>query len=546
MVLVFRRCESDSNPSMKVGIPREIILGERRVAGTPATVKKLVGMGFELVVERDAGALAGFSDEAYRAAGATTAPDAGALFAGVDVVLKVEPPTQDEVPLLRRGSVLISFIYPKRNAELLERLSAQGVTTLAMDMVPRITRAQKLDALSSMANVAGYRAVLEAASAFGSFFPSQFTAAGKVDPAKVLVIGAGVAGLASIAAARGLGAVVRAFDTREAVKDEVKSLGAEFLMVEFAESGEGQGGYAKVMSKEFIDAEMALFRRQAPELDIVITTALVPGAKAPILWDRTMVELMKPGSVIVDLAASQGGNCELTRAGEVVDHGGVKIVGYTDLASRMAPTASQLYAMNCVHLLDDMGKGANFKVDLEDVVVRTAMVTHEGAITYPPPAIPEPTPKAKPVPPPPKAAPAPAAPKGPSPWRWVMPTLGLGLAALWLFLTIGADTVASAANDQARAFVQHLTVFVLAVFVGWQLIWNVTAALHTPLMSVTNAISGIIIVGGVLEGGRSGELTAPVVLGVIAALIATINIAGGFLVTQRMLKMFRKGPEAGR
>jgi len=527
---------------MKVGIPREIVAGERRLAGTPATVKKLVGMGFEVVIEAGAGALAGFDDAAFEAAGATLAPDARSLFDGVDIVLKVEPPTPEEVPLLRRGTVLISFIYPKRNEALLAQLSAQGVTTLAMDMVPRITRAQKLDALSSMANVAGYRAVLEAANAFGSFFPSQFTAAGKVDPAKVLIIGAGVAGLASIAAARGLGAVVRAFDTRAAVKEEVKSLGAEFLEVELAESGEGQGGYAKVMSKEFIEAEMALFRRQAPQLDVVVTTALVPGAKAPILWDRTMVELMKPGSVIVDLAAAQGGNYELTRAGEVVEHNGVKIIGYTDLASRMAPTASQLYAMNCVHLLDDMGKGANFKVDLEDVVVRTAMVTHEGAITYPPPAIPEPTPKAKPAAPPKEAKPA--APKGPSPFRWVMPALGIGLAVLWFILTLTAEQTAS--NEQARAFVQHLTVFVLAVFVGWQLIWNVTAALHTPLMSVTNAISGIIIVGGILEGGRSGELTAPVILGVVAALIATINIAGGFLVTQRMLRMFRKDPEVGR
>ncbi|TNF29177.1 MAG: Re/Si-specific NAD(P)(+) transhydrogenase subunit alpha [Deltaproteobacteria bacterium] len=530
---------------MKVGIPKEIVADERRVAGTPKTTKKLVGMGFEVMIEAGAGRAADYPDEAYTAVGATIVPDAKTLYGECDVVVKVEAPTPEEVPLMRKGLVLISFIYPKRSAALMDLLAAQGVTTLAMDMVPRITRAQKLDALSSMANIAGYRAIVEAANEYGSFFPSQFTAAGKVDPAKVLVIGAGVAGLASIAAARGLGAVVRAFDTRAAVKDEVKSLGAEFLEVELEEEGEGKGGYAKVMSKEFIEAEMALFRAQAPELDVVVTTALVPGTKAPILWDKTMVELMKPGSVIVDLAASQGGNCELTKAGEVVVHNGVKIIGYTDLASRMATTASQLYATNCVHLLDDMGKAADFKVDLEDVVVRTSMVTHEGEVTYPPPAIPEPTPKAKPLAPPPKEKAAPVA-KGPSPFRWVMPFIGLGLVAAWLVLLIlektqGGGGAIAAVKDPAREFVQHLTVFILAVFIGWQVVWNVTPALHTPLMSVTNAISGIIIVGGIIEGGRSGELTAPVILGIVAALVATINIAGGFLVTQRMLKMFRKG-----
>ena len=532
---------------MKVGIPKEIEADERRVAATPATVKKLVGMGFEVMVEAGAGAAAGFTDAAFAAAGATTAADARAVYGGADIVVKVEPPLRDEVSLMRRGLVLIAFVYPKRNAALLEQLAAQGVTALAMDMVPRITRAQKLDALSSMANIAGYRAIIEAANEYGSFFPSQFTAAGKVDPAKVLIIGAGVAGLASIAAARGMGAVVRAFDTRAAVKEEVQSLGAEFIEVELEETGEGQGGYARVMSKEFIDAEMALFRRQAPELDVVVTTALVPGAKAPILWDQSMVELMKPGSIIVDLAAAQGGNCELTKAGEIVVHNGVKIIGYTDLASRMAPTASQLYGTNCVHLLDDMGKGAGFHVDTDDVVVRTSMATHDGAVTYPPPAIPEPTPKAKPPAPPPKNSPK-KAPKGPSPFRWVAPALGLGLVAVWLvFMILARKPVVELPNaDAAGKFVQHLTVFILAVFIGWQVVWNVTPALHTPLMSVTNAISGIIIVDGLLAGGGSGELNAPVILGVVAALIATINIAGGFVVTQRMLRMFRRDPEAGR
>jgi len=534
---------------MKIGIPKETAPGERRVAATPVTVERLIGMGFEVRVERGAGAESGLADEAYEGAGAVLVEGAAATLGEADVVLKVEPPTLAEVGLMREGATSISFVFPKRHPELLEAFAKRRVTALAMDMVPRITRAQKLDALSSMANIAGYRAVIEAANRYGSFFSPQFTAAGKVDPATVLVIGAGVAGLAAISAARGLGAIVRAFDTRPAVRDEVASLGGEFLELDFEESGDGGGGYAKVMSKEFIDAEMALFRAQAPEVDVVITTALVPGTRAPILWDRGMVEAMKPGSVIVDLAAAQGGNCELTRAGEVVEHHGVSIIGYTDLASRMAATASQLYGTNLVNLLEDLGGAEGFTIDLEDVVTRTSMVAHQGGITWPPPPAPEPTvapTPAAPIPATPAAPAAIAAAERPAPtpaprtlWRWLMPAISVALGGLWLALVLTADPTADA-PEATRKLVQQLTVFILAIFVGWQVIWNVTPALHTPLMSVTNAISGIIIVGGIIEGARGDDLTAPIVLGLIATLIATINIAGGFLVTQRMLRMFRR------
>ena len=480
----------------------------------------------------------------------TIVDNAAKIWGECDLVLKVNQPTSEEIALLRQGGRVISFIQPAQNEALVQALAAKKATVFAMDCVPRISRAQKMDALSSMANIAGYRAVIEAAQHFGRFFTAQMTAAGSLPPAKVLVIGAGVAGLAAIAAARGLGAVVRAFDTREAVKEQVKSLGAEFLEVEFEESGEGEGGYAKVMSQAFIDAEMKLFREQAPEIDIVVTTALIPGRKAPILWETSAVELMKPGSVVVDLAASAGGNCELTKADEVVDHNGVTILGPTDLTSRLATTATQLYAQNLVHLLKDMtdaDKGGFF-IDLQDEVVRGSIILHEGEMMWP---APKPEPKA----PAPKPAPAPAAakeeprkpsssesssavspPKGANP-IWAM--VGLVLAGLWLWARMAKGD--AAADPQTVKLLQHTTVFVLAVFVGWQVIWNVTAALHTPLMSVTNAISGIIIVGGLLQGTTNDMSSAFMLLGVLAVLVATINIAGGFLVTQRMLKMFRKG-----
>ncbi|MBT8496423.1 MAG: Re/Si-specific NAD(P)(+) transhydrogenase subunit alpha, partial [Deltaproteobacteria bacterium] len=387
---------------MRIGIVREIHPEERRVAASPGAAKRLIDQGFEVVLESGAGDKASYPDSAYEELGVAVETDTAKVWSS-DLVIKVRPPaelvgpayrnSEHEVDLLKEGGSLISFIFPAQNGELVERLTEKGVTTLAMDCVPRISRAQKLDALSSMANIAGYRAVVEAAQDFGSFFTGQFTAAGKVPPAKVLVIGAGVAGLAAIAAAKGLGAIVRAFDTRAAVKDQVKSLGGEFLEIQFDESGEGGGGYAKVMSKEFIEAEMALFYEQAKEVDIVITTALIPGKRAPTLWPERHVKAMKPGSVVVDLAAEQGGNCAVTEPGKKVVVGGVTVIGYRDLPSRMANVASDLYGTNIAHLLDDMGKAEGFKVDTDDEVVRGSLVTHEGETTWPPPPPPKPKPK---------------------------------------------------------------------------------------------------------------------------------------------------------
>jgi NAD(P) transhydrogenase subunit alpha len=521
---------------MRIGVPKEIRPGERRVAATPESVSRLIKLGFEVSIETEAGAGAAFPDAHYQKAGATIVETAGALWASADIVLKVQPPERhpelgDETELLREGGVLVSFIWPAKNGELIQRLAKRKATVLAMDQVPRITRAQKMDALSSMANIAGYRAVIEAASFYGRFFTGQMTAAGKVPPAKVLVIGAGVAGLAAIGAARGLGAIVRAFDTRAEVREQVQSMGAEFLEVSLTEDGTGVGGYAKEMSPAFIAAEMALFLEQAKEVDIIITTALVPGKTAPILITEDMVNAMRPGSVIVDLGAEQGGNCALTRPGEVVVRNGVTIVGYVDLPSRLAPTASQLYGSNLTHLLADMGGAKSFHIDLEDHVVRGSIVLRDGELLWPPPKPPAPAPKPaterRPsVPPPPPAAKAGGhgAAKKPA-------SLPVLLAALGALLLAGSFA--------PRDFVAHLTVFVLACFIGWQVIWNVTPALHTPLMSVTNAVSGIIVVGGMLQ--LTEQLESPVtLLGAAAVLVATINVAGGFLVTQRMLRMFRR------
>lgn len=545
---------------MKLAVPAETGTDERRVALTPPQVAELVGQGFEVTIQSQAGARAGFHDEAYLAAGAAIASDHAQTVAAADLVVRLEPPSIDQVGDLPEGSTLISFIWPKRSPELVEALRARGVTTLAEDCVPRITTAQKLDALSSMANLSGYRAVLEAASALPSFFSLQMTAAGRINPATVLVIGAGVAGLAAIGAARGLGARVRAFDTREASRDEVKSLGADFLDLDFEEDGDGGGGYAKVMSPAFIEAEMALFREQAKEVDVVITTALVPGNKAPLLWDKGMVESMKPGSVVVDLAAHQGGNCECTVAGESVDVGGVTVIGYTDLASRMAPTASTLYGGNILHFIKELGGNDGFSIDLDNPITRGALVTHKGEVMWPAPK-PEPRPAPKPAAAVAQAASATtaaakapaakpkkksghghgghAAPASEPSSGWLAPLIGVILLGVWAYLRFG-PWQGSSVSVEAREFVQHLTVFVLACFVGWQVVWSVTAALHTPLMSVTNAISGIIIVGGLLEGARGGSLDVAMVLGLAATLLATINIAGGFLVTHRMLRMFRR------
>ncbi len=527
-----------------IAVPREIHAGERRVAATPETVGQLLKLGFAVSVEAGAGVRAAFDDDAYRSAGAQVVTDTRALWANADLVIKVRAPEfhplidDDEATLLKEGATLVSFIWPAQNPALLERLAARGANVLAMDSVPRISRAQKLDALSSMANMAGYRAVIEAAHHFGRVFTGQITAAGKMPPAKIMVIGAGVAGLAAIGAARGLGAIVRAFDTRSEVEQQVESMGAEFLKLDLDEEGSGSGGYAKQMSAEFIAAEMALFAAQAREVDIIITTALIPGKPAPKLITAAMVGGMRPGSVIVDMAAEQGGNCELTQPGHAVAASGVTIIGYTDLPSRMATQSSQLYATNIRHLLTDMTprKDGEPHFDMDDDVLRGAAVVHEGAITWPPTPPKQPAIAAHRPPLSEKRASSPGnagTPAEATHRSRHMPLLLIAMAALTL-LALGAVA--------PPAFVAHLTVFVLAVFVGYHVVWNVTPALHTPLMSVTNAISGIIVIGALMQLGASG-MRIGVGVGVLSAtalLVAMINIAGGFLVTQRMLNMFQR------
>ncbi|MGH7241962.1 MAG: Re/Si-specific NAD(P)(+) transhydrogenase subunit alpha [Phycisphaerales bacterium] len=525
---------------MRIAIPKEIHPGEKRVAATPQTVLRLRKMGFEVAVQAGAGLNTDLTDSAYQEAGATIVEDVKALWSGSGVILKVRPPETggshaiDETELLSPNSLLISFVWPAQNRALLEKLAARKVTALAMDCVPRITRAQKMDALSAMANIAGYRSVIEAAQHFPRFFTGQMTAAGKIDPAKVLVIGAGVAGLAAIGAARALGAIVRAFDPRAATRDQVKSMGADYLELHVQEEAEGKGGYAKEMSDSFLKAEMALFAAQAMEVDVIITTALIPGKPAPKLITAGMVESMKPGSVIVDLAAEQGGNCAMTRPGEVVTHKGVTIVGYTDLPSRVASLSSQLYGATVAALLEEVWQDGAIKIDEQNQVVRGAMVTHDGKITWPPPPLPIPTPVA---PPEPGVAANTTKSEVTAPQaNGAAPT---SASTMWIWLLLATLFCVGIAWIAPPSFLSHFTVFVLACFVGWQVIWNVKPALHTPLMSVTNAISGIILIGGMLQ--VSGPPTsAAAILGAIAVLIATINVAGGFLVTQRMLAMFRR------
>jgi NAD(P) transhydrogenase subunit alpha len=512
---------------MEIGVPGESFAGERRVATTPDVAAQLIKLGYGVAVQSGAGAHASFSDDAYRAAGCEIVDTVGEIYDRCDIVMKVRAPEGEELGLLKSGQTLISFLWPAQNPELLQTLTERGVTALAMDSVPRISRAQKMDALSSMANIAGYRAVVEASQHFGRFFTGQITAAGKIPPAKVLVIGAGVAGLAAIGAAKSMGAIVRSFDTRPEVKEQVESMDAEFLMLDFEEEdGSGEGGYAKTMSEEFIKAEMALFAEQAKDVDIIITTALIPGKPAPRLITAEMVESMKDGSVIVDLAAEQGGNCELTEPGQVVVRHGVSIIGYTDLPSRLAAQSSQLYGTNLRHLLTDMTpeKDGALVVDMEDEVIRGATICKDGETTWPPPA-----PKLSAAPP---AAAKPAAPP-PEPQEEKKsvagPLIAMALGALALF---GVGAVAPA------SFMAHFTVFVLACFVGYMVIWNVTPALHTPLMSVTNAISSIIVIGALLQ--ISSDSTLIMLIAAFTILITSINIAGGFAVTRRMLEMFRK------
>ena len=523
---------------MKIGIPKEIHVGERRVAATPETVAQLTKLGYQVVVERGAGANAAFTDDAYRQAGAEIEPNARALWSAADMVLKVRAPEPDvrnsihEADLLRPGATLVAFIWPAQNPDLLNRLRARKATVLAMDCVPRLTRAQKLDALSSMANIAGYRAIVEAAQHFGRFFMGQFTAAGKVAPAKVMVIGAGVAGLAAIGAARSLGAIVRAFDVRPEVKEQIKSLGAEVLELDAKEEGAGAGGYAKQMSPAFIKAEMDLFGRQAMEVDIIVTTAQIPGKPAPKLITAGMIESMADGGVVVDLAAEQGGNCDLTVPGEVVEHSGVTIIGYTDLPSRMPTQSSQLYATNVAHLLTELTPGNDGKpiIDMEDDVIRGTTVIHEGKLTWPPPPT---VPVREP------GAIVPEKLRKPAPFAAAKRESGpIPLSSAILILSLAAIGLVAIGGNAPPVFMQHLTVFVLACFLGFHVIWNVTPALHTPLMSVTNAISGIIVIGALLQIGSASWFVKA--LAGVSVLIATINICGGFWVTHRMLRMFRR------
>ena len=523
---------------LRIGIPRERAAGEKRVAIVPEAVEKLIKLGFTVAVEAGAGDAAHFSDDSYRAAGAEVIEGEANLWSASDIIFKVRGPSSGEVGLMREGGTLVSFIWPAQNPELLQQLAGRKTTVLAMDSVPRISRAQKLDALSSMANIAGYRAVIEAAHHFGRFFTGQITAAGKVPPAKVFVIGAGVAGLAAIGTASGLGAIVRANDTRPEVGDQVKSMGGEFVTVDYEEEGSGTGGYAKLMSEGFQQAQRETFARQAKEVDIIITTALIPGKPAPMLITAEMVRSMKPGSVIVDMAAEQGGNCELTEPGQVVVKHGVTIIGYTDLPSRLARQSSTLYSNNLLRLTEELckTKDGHINVAMDDEVLRGTTVVKEGVITWPPPApklsmAPAKPASTAPVTPPPAhgAKAAPAAP--------VKAAMIFGVAALF-FLLIGTCA--------PSAFLGHFTVFVLACFIGYMVVWNVTPALHTPLMSVTNAISSIIAIGALMQiappliGGMDrpdGWIRSLAVLGIT---LTAVNMFGGFAVTRRMLSMFRK------
>ena len=526
---------------MLIGVPLETLPGEKRVATVPEVVEKLVKLGFSVAVQSGAGDAANFADDTYRAAGAQIVPTAADIWAKSDIVFKARVPTPDEVAMLREGGTLIGFIWPAQNPELMQQLAAKTATVLAIDCLPRqLSRAQKMDALTSMAGISGYRAVIEAANAFGRFFNGQITAAGKIPPARVFIAGAGVAGLAAIGTAASLGATVRANDTRAEVADQVVSLGGEFVKVEFEEEGSGGGGYAKVMSEGFQAAQRAMYAQQAKEVDIIITTALIPGKPAPKLITAEMVRSMKPGSVIVDMAAEQGGNCELTEPGQAVVKHGVTIVGYTDLVSRLAKQSSSLYSNNLLRLTEELCKTKDgvINVNMDDDAIRGLTVIKEGAVTWPAP------PLKQPAAPPLKATTAvTAAPKGhghgasePMSAKSLVTVFGIGAV---LFLLVGLYAPAS--------FLSHFTVFVLACFIGYMVVWNVTPSLHTPLMSVTNAISSIIAIGALVQvappltGGVTDRPNALILgLAVFALALTAVNMFGGFAVTRRMLAMFRK------
>ncbi len=522
---------------MKIGAPKETFAGEARVAMTPASAKELQKLGHDCMIEAGAGAGAGFSDAAYKDAGVEVVKTAAALWKAADVVVKVRAPSDAEAKKLAKGQTLISFFYPAQNEKLMALANKQGAHVIAMDMVPRISRAQKMDALSSLANIAGYRAVIEAANNFDRFLTGQVTAAGKVPPAKVLIVGAGVAGLAAIGTATSLGAITYAFDVRPEVAEQIESMGAEFVFLDFedAQDGAATGGYAAPSSPEFREKQLEKFRELAPEIDIVITTALIPGRDAPKLWTKDMVAAMKPGSVIIDLAAERGGNCDLTVPDKkIVTENGVTIVGYTDFPSRMAAQSSTLYANNIRHMLTDLTPKKNGKIDhnMDDDVIRGATATHKGKITFPPP-------------PPKIAAIAAAKPKEKARELTVVEKRANEVAAFKAqtrsqvtLLATGGALMLLAGLFAPPSFMQHFIVFVLAIFIGFQVIWNVSHALHTPLMAITNAISSIIILGALMQIGSGSFLV--IVLAALAVFMAGINIFGGFLVTRRMLAMFQK------
>jgi len=523
---------------VKIGAPKEIFEGEARVAMTPASARDIQKLGHECLIETGAGEAAGFNDEAYREAGVEVVKTAAALWKEADIIVKVRPPSDTEAKRLTKDKTLISMFYPAQNEALMELANSKGASVIAMDMVPRISRAQKMDALSSMANIAGYRAVIEAGNNFGRFFTGQVTAAGKVPPAKVLVVGAGVAGLAAIGTSTSLGAITYAFDVRPEVAEQIESMGAEFVYLDFEEQtqdGAATGGYAAPSSPEFREKQLEKFRELAPDIDIVITTALIPGRDAPVLWTRDMVEAMKPGSVIVDLAAERGGNCELTEPDKrIVSDNGVIIVGYTDFPSRMAAQSSTLFSNNVRHMLTDLTpeKDGVIVHDMEDDVIRGATATHHGEITFPPPP-----PKVKAI----AAAPKKEAPKELTPEEKRAKEVAAFKAQTRqqvTLITIGAALVLAVGLVAPASFMQHFIVFILSVFIGFQVIWNVAHSLHTPLMAVTNAISSIVILGALIQIGSASILIT--LLAAVGIFMAAVNIFGGFLVTRRMLAMFQK------
>ncbi|KOX45537.1 MULTISPECIES: Re/Si-specific NAD(P)(+) transhydrogenase subunit alpha [unclassified Streptomyces] len=510
-------------PPQRVGVVAESLPGETRVAATPSTVRLLLGLGYEVVVEPGAGAASGFGDDAYAEAGAGT----GEAWTA-DVVLKVNAPTAEEIAGLRAGTTLVALLSPAQRPEVLEALAARAVTALALDAVPRISRAQSMDVLSSMANIAGYRAVIEAAHVFGRFFTGQVTAAGKVPPAKVLVAGAGVAGLAAIGAASSLGAIVRATDPRPEVADQVRSLGGEYLAVDVAQE-ESTDGYARATSADYDRAAAELYHEQARDVDVVVTTALIPGRPAPRLLTAADVAAMRPGSVVVDMAAAQGGNVEGTVAGRsVVTDNGVTIIGYTDLAARLPAQASQLFGTNLVNLLRLLtpGKDGRLVLDFDDVVQRAVTVVRAGAVTWPPPPVAVSADPPVPAPATPSAAPVKTGPRLTAAGRSGL--VGLAMAATFLVVAFAPAQLA-----------ENFTVFALAVVIGYYVIGKVHHSLHTPLMSVTNAISGIVVIGALVQIGHESALVT--VLSFVAILLTSVNIFGGFAVTRRMLSMFSKG-----